>query len=78
MSNWIWGLAFLVAYLVLTQWLLPNLAFLPEGANIAPSLGARPFREKTLRRTVTTIVQIEFRHTYSQSDRTSFNVLVIH
>ncbi len=25
MSNWIWGLAFLVAYLVLTQWLLPKL-----------------------------------------------------
>jgi hypothetical protein len=25
MPNWIWGVAFLVAYVVLTQWLLPKL-----------------------------------------------------
>ncbi len=25
MPNWVWGVAFLVAYLVLTQWLLPKL-----------------------------------------------------
>ena len=25
MPNWIWGTAFLVAYVVLTQWLLPKL-----------------------------------------------------
>jgi hypothetical protein len=25
MPNWVWGLAFLVAYVVLTQWLLPKL-----------------------------------------------------
>jgi len=25
MPNWIWGMAFLVAYVVLTQWLLPKL-----------------------------------------------------
>jgi len=48
MPNWIWGVAFLVAYVVLTQWLLPR-------------LGARLFRRPTLRRTMTTIVQVEFR-----------------
>ncbi len=25
MLNWVWGVAFLVAYVVLTQWLLPKL-----------------------------------------------------
>jgi hypothetical protein len=25
MANWIWGIALLVAYVVLTQWLLPKL-----------------------------------------------------
>jgi len=25
MPNWIWGVAFLIAYVVLTQWLLPKL-----------------------------------------------------
>jgi hypothetical protein len=25
MPNWVWGVAFLVAYVVLTQWLLPRL-----------------------------------------------------
>jgi hypothetical protein len=25
MPNWVWGVAFLVAYVVLTQWLLPTL-----------------------------------------------------
>ena len=25
MPNWVWGVAFLVAYVVLTQWLLPKL-----------------------------------------------------
>ena len=25
MPNWFWGVAFLVAYVVLTQWLLPKL-----------------------------------------------------
>ena len=25
MPNWVWGVAFLVAYMVLTQWLLPKL-----------------------------------------------------
>jgi hypothetical protein len=25
MPNWVWGVAFLVAYIVLTQWLLPKL-----------------------------------------------------
>jgi hypothetical protein len=25
MPDWVWGVAFLVAYLVLTQWLLPKL-----------------------------------------------------
>jgi hypothetical protein len=25
MSNWIWGVALLIAYVVLTQWLLPKL-----------------------------------------------------
>jgi hypothetical protein len=25
MPNWVWGMAFLVAYVVLTQWLLPKL-----------------------------------------------------
>jgi hypothetical protein len=25
MPNWLWGMAFLVAYVVLTQWLLPKL-----------------------------------------------------
>jgi len=25
MPNWIWGAAFLIAYVVLTQWLLPKL-----------------------------------------------------
>jgi hypothetical protein len=25
MPNWVWGVAFVVAYLVLTQWLLPKL-----------------------------------------------------
>ena len=24
MPSWVWGMAFLVAYVVLTQWLLPN------------------------------------------------------
>ena len=28
MPNWVWGLAFLVAYVVLTQWLLPKLGVL--------------------------------------------------
>ncbi len=25
MPNWIWGVAFLIVYVVLTQWLLPKL-----------------------------------------------------
>ncbi len=25
MPNWIWGVVFLIAYVVLTQWLLPKL-----------------------------------------------------
>ena len=25
MPNWVWGLAFFVAYVLLTQWLLPKL-----------------------------------------------------
>jgi hypothetical protein len=25
MPNWVWGVAFVVAYVVLTQWLLPKL-----------------------------------------------------
>jgi hypothetical protein len=25
MPNWVWGVAFIVAYVVLTQWLLPKL-----------------------------------------------------
>jgi len=25
MPNWVWGVAFLIAYVVLTQWLLPRL-----------------------------------------------------
>ena len=25
MPNWVWGVAFVVVYLVLTQWLLPKL-----------------------------------------------------
>jgi hypothetical protein len=25
MANWIWGIALLIAYVVLTQWLLPKL-----------------------------------------------------
>ena len=25
MPNWVWGVAFLVAYVVLVQWLLPKL-----------------------------------------------------
>ncbi len=25
MPNWVWGVAFVVAYIVLTQWLLPRL-----------------------------------------------------
>jgi hypothetical protein len=25
MPNWVWGLAFLVGYIILTQWLLPKL-----------------------------------------------------
>ncbi len=25
MPNWVWGVAFLVVYVVLTQWLLPKL-----------------------------------------------------
>ncbi len=25
MPNWVWGVAFFVAYVVLTQWLLPKL-----------------------------------------------------
>jgi len=25
MPNWVWGVAFLLAYVVLTQWLLPKL-----------------------------------------------------
>ena len=25
MPNWVWGVAFLVAYVILTQWLLPKL-----------------------------------------------------
>jgi hypothetical protein len=25
MPNWVWGVAFLVAYIILTQWLLPKL-----------------------------------------------------
>ena len=25
MPNWVWGVAFVVAYLVLTQWVLPKL-----------------------------------------------------
>lgn len=25
MPNWVWGVAFLVAYVVVTQWLLPKL-----------------------------------------------------
>ncbi len=25
MPNWIWGVAFLICYVVLTQWLLPKL-----------------------------------------------------
>ena len=35
--------------------------FLPEGAKVAPSLDAKLFRGPTLRRTMTTIVQVEFR-----------------
>ena len=42
MPNLVWGVAFLVVYVVLTQRLLPNLAFLHEGAKVAPSLGAKP------------------------------------
>ena len=38
-----------------------NLVCPPEGAKVAPSLGARLFRWPTLRRTMTTIVQVEFR-----------------
>jgi hypothetical protein len=61
MPNWVWGVAFLVAYVVLTQWLRQNLVFLLEEAKVAPSLGAKLFRGQTLRRTMTTIAQIEFR-----------------
>jgi hypothetical protein len=25
MPNWVWGVAFFVAYIILTQWLLPKL-----------------------------------------------------
>jgi len=25
MPNWVWGVAFLLAYIILTQWLLPKL-----------------------------------------------------
>jgi len=25
MSDWVWGVAFVIAYLILTQWLLPKL-----------------------------------------------------
>jgi hypothetical protein len=25
MPNWLWGVAFLVAYIILTRWLLPKL-----------------------------------------------------
>ena len=25
MPNWVWGVGFLIAYVVLTQWLLPKL-----------------------------------------------------
>jgi hypothetical protein len=25
MPNWVWGVAFVVAYVVLTQWILPKL-----------------------------------------------------
>jgi hypothetical protein len=25
MPNWVWGVAFLIVYVVLTQWLLPKL-----------------------------------------------------
>jgi hypothetical protein len=25
MPDWVWGVAFLVAYIILTQWLLPKL-----------------------------------------------------
>jgi hypothetical protein len=25
MSEWVWGVAFVIAYLILTQWLLPKL-----------------------------------------------------
>jgi hypothetical protein len=28
MANWMWGVAFLVAYVVLTRWLLPKLGVL--------------------------------------------------
>ncbi len=27
MPNWVWGVAFVIAYVVLTQWLLPKLGF---------------------------------------------------
>lgn len=26
MSEWVWGVAFVIAYLILTQWLLPKLS----------------------------------------------------
>src|ERR1700675_2724786 len=38
-----------------------DLAFPPEGAKVAPSLGARLFRQQTLRSTMTTRVQVDFR-----------------
>jgi hypothetical protein len=59
MPNWVWGAALVVAYLILTQWLLPTLP--PEGARVAPSLGADCSERHRFRRTVTTIVQVEFR-----------------
>lgn len=41
MPEWVWLIAVVIGYVILTQWLLPKLGFPLEGALVAPSLGAR-------------------------------------
>jgi hypothetical protein len=47
MPDWIWVIAFLVGYITLTQWLLPNWVYPPEKASLASNLGAMMPRSRT-------------------------------
>ena len=74
MPNWVWGVAFLVAYVVLTQWLLPNSEFPPEGAKVAPSLGAKPRVTPITEPEVTLDYPLHRRHEEEFADRFSRNI----